>query len=102
MNQNLNIRKAMFIFVIITSFTVMSTNIISYIDFDRHYIEFLGDFDSKGSLEYDETDFSEDLDSTRTQEEPGFVNTARILFSDQYLFFDHYIPGIVSPPPELA
>ena len=103
MRRDFNIQKVVLYFTVIALLAVFSANTISYLNFDKDHIEFLGDFDFQGSNDYDQTDLSEDVDSIFHQNlKFHFWNPVSMTHSDQYLLYDHFIPGINTPPPEVA
>ena len=103
MSRDLNIRKVVMYFALIAALTVISANTISYLNFDKNHIEFLGDFDLQGFNDYDQTDLSEDSDSLFHQNQKfQFWNRNSLVYSDQYHLYLHFMPGINTPPPEVA
>lgn len=102
MNNN-SFRKLIFFFALVTTFSVISGNAISYMNFDKYNLEFVADMESESSQESETTDLSEDGDFLYCYSSmPSVYFELSGLPTDQYSHFDHIILGITTPPPELS
>jgi len=99
MNKNLLGGKFASMLIVIFSFAAVSVNLIS--NLDLHQIEILADFDFEGFLE--ETDLGEDGDSFfLPYSESIQMELNSDISSNHHFFVDPFIPGVISPPPELV
>ena len=94
-------KYAVFLSIVIFAFTIVSTKVTSYLNLNGTPIEFLADFDFHGLMEFDQSDMGEDGDSFfHSISNAAALNSAKESIIDQYLFFEHFTPGVHNPPPE--
>jgi len=102
LSEKPNHKAIILLFAIIAASSVITSHVVAYLKADAQ-VEFLADFDACGSLEFENSDLTEDADSFFQKEHwLSIQKPVATVYADPYLLYNHFTPGVINPPPEVA